>query len=164
MFGALALTDGHLVISFQYSSCKLLIIIDKDLRVEGCPPAEYAWCGGARVLANFGEMWLWSAGPMQRRSMAAVFANLPCKVLWQLSPKEVPNAAALAEMRIGNNTKVQDGWRDWFSPVMVSVMVGSAACVRDHPSAVQCRQCASPGHKLCHKLSTMAPGCLLRDL
>ena len=37
--------------------------------------------------------------------MAAAFARLPCKVLWRLTPKEVPDQAALAQLRLGNNTK-----------------------------------------------------------
>jgi hypothetical protein len=39
--------------------------------------------------------------------MAAVFARLPCKVLWRLSPSEVPDQAALAQLRLGNNTKAR---------------------------------------------------------
>ena len=38
--------------------------------------------------------------------MAAAFAALPCKVLWRLTPKEVPNAAAIAALGLGNNTQV----------------------------------------------------------
>ena len=39
--------------------------------------------------------------------MAAVFASLPCKVLWRLTQKEVPDEAALARLSLGNNTKVR---------------------------------------------------------
>lgn len=38
--------------------------------------------------------------------MAAVFSELPVKVLWKLTKGEVPDAAALAELNIGDNTKV----------------------------------------------------------
>ena len=38
--------------------------------------------------------------------MAAAFAQLPARVLWRLSNAEVPDEAALAELRLGNNTKV----------------------------------------------------------
>lgn len=41
----------------------------------------------------------------QKKAMAAVFASLPCKVLWRLSKKEIPDAAAVAELGLGNNTK-----------------------------------------------------------
>ncbi len=39
-------------------------------------------------------------------SMAAAFATLPCKVLWRLTPKEVPDEAAVAALNLGNNTWV----------------------------------------------------------
>lgn len=42
----------------------------------------------------------------QRVSMAAAFAQLPCKVLWRLTPSEVPDGAAIAALHLGNNTKV----------------------------------------------------------
>ena len=38
--------------------------------------------------------------------MAAAFARLPARVLWRLSHSEVPDEAALAELQLGNNTKV----------------------------------------------------------
>lgn len=38
--------------------------------------------------------------------MAASFAALSVKVLWRLAPSEVPDEAALAELGLGNNTKV----------------------------------------------------------
>ena len=38
--------------------------------------------------------------------MAAAFATLPCKVLWRLTPKEIPDASAIAELKLSNNTKV----------------------------------------------------------
>lgn len=38
--------------------------------------------------------------------MAASFAVLPAKVLWRLAASEVPDEAAIAELGIGNNTKV----------------------------------------------------------
>ncbi len=38
--------------------------------------------------------------------MAAAFAALPCKVLWRLTPKEVPDQAAIAALGLGNNTQV----------------------------------------------------------
>ncbi len=40
--------------------------------------------------------------------MAAAFAALRCKVLWRLTPKEVPDAAAVAALALGNNTQVLD--------------------------------------------------------
>ena len=42
-------------------------------------------------------------------SMAAAFAALPCKVLWRLTRKEVPDEAALAALKLGNNTQVSLG-------------------------------------------------------
>ena len=39
--------------------------------------------------------------------MAAAFAELPVRVLWRLSKSEVPDEAAVAELRAGKNTKVQ---------------------------------------------------------
>jgi hypothetical protein len=42
----------------------------------------------------------------QTAAMAAVFASLPCKVLWRLTPREVPDQAAIARLGLGNNTKV----------------------------------------------------------
>ena len=39
--------------------------------------------------------------------MAAVFSRLPVKVLWRLLPSEIPDAAALAQLGLGNNTKVR---------------------------------------------------------
>jgi glucuronosyltransferase len=45
--------------------------------------------------------------------MAATFASLPCKVLWRLTPSEVPNEAALAQLRLGNNTKVLSTCLSW---------------------------------------------------
>lgn len=42
----------------------------------------------------------------QLMGMAAAFASLPCKVLWRLTPKEIPDAAAVDELQLGNNTKV----------------------------------------------------------
>ena len=38
--------------------------------------------------------------------MAEAFAALPCKVLWRLTLKEVPDEAAMAALRLGNNTQV----------------------------------------------------------
>ena len=38
--------------------------------------------------------------------MAAAFATLPCKVLWRLTPKEVPDEAAIASLGLGSNTQV----------------------------------------------------------
>ena len=46
------------------------------------------------------------AGLPERQAMASAFAAMPAKVLWRLSPSEVPDEAALAELGIGNNTKV----------------------------------------------------------
>ena len=43
--------------------------------------------------------------------MAAAFAGLPVRVLWRLSEAEVPDQAALAELHLGNNTKVTMAWR-----------------------------------------------------
>ena len=40
--------------------------------------------------------------------MAAVFSRLPVKVLWRLLPSEIPDAAALAQLGLGNNTKVEE--------------------------------------------------------
>ena len=42
-------------------------------------------------------------------SMAAAFTELPCKVLWRLTQKEVPDAVALAALNLGNNTQVSLG-------------------------------------------------------
>ena len=42
-------------------------------------------------------------------SMAAAFTELPCKVLWRLTRKEVPDAVALAALNLGNNTQVSLG-------------------------------------------------------
>lgn len=38
--------------------------------------------------------------------MAAAFAALPCKVLWRLTRKEVPDDASLAALGLGSNTQV----------------------------------------------------------
>ena len=38
--------------------------------------------------------------------MAADFGALPCKVLWRLTEKEVPDAAAIKALNLGNNTQV----------------------------------------------------------
>ena len=38
--------------------------------------------------------------------MAAAFATLPCKVLWRLTAKEIPDASAIADLKLSNNTKV----------------------------------------------------------
>ena len=38
--------------------------------------------------------------------MAAAFAALPVKVLWQLSKAQAPDRAALDQLSLGNNTKV----------------------------------------------------------
>ena len=46
------------------------------------------------------------AGLVERQAMASAFAAMPAKVLWRLSPSEVPDEAVLAELGIGNNTKV----------------------------------------------------------
>ena len=37
--------------------------------------------------------------------MAAAFATLPCKVLWRLTPKEAPDQAAIAALKLGTNTQ-----------------------------------------------------------
>ena len=42
-------------------------------------------------------------------SMASAFSKLPCKVLWRLTLKEVPDAVALAALKLGNNTQVSLG-------------------------------------------------------
>ena len=47
-----------------------------------------------------------SAGLVERQAMASAFAAMPAKVLWRLSPSEVPDKTSLAELGIGNNTKV----------------------------------------------------------
>ena len=46
------------------------------------------------------------ADQQQLKSMAAALAALPCKVLWRLTPKEAPSAAAIAALGLGNNTRV----------------------------------------------------------
>ena len=46
------------------------------------------------------------AGKEQRMLMAADFGKLPCKVLWRLSDKEIPDEAAIAELGLADNTKV----------------------------------------------------------
>ncbi len=46
------------------------------------------------------------ADKQQLIGMAAAFATLPCKVLWRLTPKEIPDASAIAELKMSNNTKV----------------------------------------------------------
>ena len=38
--------------------------------------------------------------------MSAAFASLPCKVLWRLTRKEVPDDGALAALKLGSNTQV----------------------------------------------------------
>lgn len=50
-----------------------------------------------------------TAGLTERKAMAAAFARLPVRVLWRLSDSEVPDQAALAELNVGNNTKVRVG-------------------------------------------------------
>ena len=40
-------------------------------------------------------------------SMAADFGALPCKVLWRLTPKEVPDAAALKALDLSDSVKVK---------------------------------------------------------
>ena len=39
-------------------------------------------------------------------SMAADFAALPCKVLWRLTKKEVPDAAALKALNLSTSVQV----------------------------------------------------------
>ena len=39
--------------------------------------------------------------------MAADFGKLPCKVLWRLSNKEIPDEDSIAELGLANNTKVR---------------------------------------------------------
>ena len=46
------------------------------------------------------------ADKQQLIGMAAAFATLPCKVLWRLTPKEIPDAGAIAELKLSNNTRV----------------------------------------------------------
>ena len=41
--------------------------------------------------------------------MAAAFAALPGKVLWQLSKSEVPDQAAFDQLSVGANTQVTCG-------------------------------------------------------
>ena len=38
--------------------------------------------------------------------MAEALAKLPCKVLWRLSPREIPDEAVVAGLNLGANTKV----------------------------------------------------------
>ena len=45
-------------------------------------------------------------GPVELRLLAAMFAELPVHVLWRLSKTEAPDAAAIAALNLGNNTKV----------------------------------------------------------
>ena len=65
------------------------------------------------------------AGVRERQAMASAFAAMPAKVLWRLSPSEVPDEAALAELGIGNNTKVL------FSPVPLNA--GRTCCQIQKP-------------------------------
>ena len=46
------------------------------------------------------------AGKEQMLHMAEALAKLPARVLWRLTPKEVPDQAAIEALRLGNNTKV----------------------------------------------------------
>lgn len=46
------------------------------------------------------------AGKEQMLLMAEALAKLPVKVLWRLSPQEIPDRAAIDALRLGNNTKV----------------------------------------------------------
>ena len=38
--------------------------------------------------------------------MAEALAKLPVRVLWRLSPQEIPDKAAIEALRLGSNTKV----------------------------------------------------------
>ena len=38
--------------------------------------------------------------------MAAALAKLPGRVLWRLTPREIPDKAAIGALNLGNNTKV----------------------------------------------------------
>lgn len=64
-----------------------------------------------RPLCGGPELWralrvAVTAGLVERQAMAAAFAAMPAKVLWRLSPSEVPDEAAIAKLGIGHNTKV----------------------------------------------------------
>ena len=43
--------------------------------------------------------------------MAAALSKLPVRVLWRLTPKEIPDKAAVEALNLGNNTKVS-----WYCP------------------------------------------------
>ena len=53
----------------------------------------------------FGGLWS-CAGKDQMLHMAEALAKLPGRVLWRLSPQEIPNKAAIEALSLGENTKV----------------------------------------------------------
>lgn len=61
---------------------------------------------GESLLYSHRDVLLLHAGQEELASMAAAFATLPCKVLWRLTPREAPDAAAVPALNLGNNTRV----------------------------------------------------------
>jgi hypothetical protein len=47
------------------------------------------------------------AGKAQQHAMASAFAKLPVRVLWRLSKSEVQDEDAIADLKLGNNTKAR---------------------------------------------------------
>ena len=61
------------------------------------------------VLSVLATEMVHRAGKEQMLLMAEALAKLPARVLWRLSPQEIPDKAAIDALRLGSNTKVGCG-------------------------------------------------------
>ena len=58
------------------------------------------------VCHRYADVRVCCTGSEQRLLMAEALAKLPVTVLWRLSPKEIPDSAAVEALHLGNNTRV----------------------------------------------------------
>ena len=95
-------------------------------------------------------------GLVERKAMAVAFAQLPARVLWRLSDAEVPDDAALAELQLGNNTKVGSGscgsWGTELPSGTTSLQTaGNITCIPNSTRQVYFYQCMGPSMLRLHK-------------
>ena len=103
-----SLSDYHLEIPLHYNYMHASL-----LTMWAMPPMKCRFRGAdispscdTAILTAGSERVSAHADRDQLASMAAAFARLPCKVLWRLTAKEVPDQAAMAALNLANNTKV----------------------------------------------------------
>lgn len=103
-----SLSDYHHQIPLHYNYLHASVLTTWAMRPWKCrfSGAHVSPSCDTAILTAGSERISVHADRYQLASMAAAFARLPCKVLWRLTAKEVPDQAAIVALNLANNTKV----------------------------------------------------------